>query len=183
MTAETRERIERALQPLLGLPLWQARRAAAMALFDFGARQVRPARQGASAGEIGEYRLHIDCPWRLAGPEGIVVGSNDRLYRSGAEPFHDLANYHWDEQRPNRLDERLAELSERWREAPLTVMAVQADNLGGLRLVLTARHRLEVFPDDSLDAEFWRFFSDADTAHFVVTGSGANYDDEENNLE
>ncbi len=57
----------KALEPLVGLPLSIARSAADMRVFHFG--KVRPAANG--KGTVGEYALHIQCPWRLVGKEGL----------------------------------------------------------------------------------------------------------------
>jgi hypothetical protein len=29
-------------------------------------------------GTVGQYALHVSCPWRITGPFGIVTGSSDR---------------------------------------------------------------------------------------------------------
>ena len=57
--------------------------------------------------------------------------------------------------------------------------AIDADDVGSLRLTLDHDVRLELFPDDSLgdvtDSERWRFFQPgADGPHFLVTGGGCD---------
>ena len=73
------DRITEALSALIGLPLWRAHRALNMEVFAFGERQFSRNRKGKQV-EVGEYSLHIQCPWRIVGPNGMVVGSEDRNY-------------------------------------------------------------------------------------------------------
>ena len=56
---------------------------------------------------------------------------------------------------------------------PMIVLGLDADDVGGLRIYFSNGYKLELFPDDSLGEEFWRFFQlDSETRHFVVTGNG-----------
>jgi hypothetical protein len=52
------------LQPLVGLELSIARRAADMRVFHFG--RIRKVEKGT----VGDYALHIQCPWRLEDETG-----------------------------------------------------------------------------------------------------------------
>jgi hypothetical protein len=55
----------------------------------------------------------------------------------------------------------------------MIVLALEVDEIGSLRIILSNGYKIEIFPDDSLEKEFWRFFQlDSDPRHFVVTGKG-----------
>ncbi len=41
-------------------------------------------------GTVSEYALHIQCPWRIEGPEGIVTGRSDLW-----EPAEDSPDIDW----------------------------------------------------------------------------------------
>ena len=83
-------RLEGALAPLVGLPLWTSHRAADLQVFQFGDKRTVTSNFGPRKGQelaVGEYGLHIQCAWRIRGPSGIVVASRDRFYKAGPEPF------------------------------------------------------------------------------------------------
>lgn len=169
-----KEQIEAALEPLIGLSLWTARRAADMEMFHFGARRIVPGRDGEPR-EVGEWALHLQCAWRLTGPEGIVVGSRDRFYAAGVDPYAEVESEDWDWDRPgaNRCDERIDAFFTAQSATPPVVEAVSADRLGGFCLQMSGGHALEVFPFDSLGEEHWRLLPPSrEQDHFVVTGLG-----------
>jgi hypothetical protein len=66
------EQIKLNLQPLVGLKLSRMALAAGMRTIQFGNTERR-----ASGGVVGEYTLHIQCPWRLETDKGLVTGSDD----------------------------------------------------------------------------------------------------------
>lgn len=67
----TRQQVVTALSQIIGLPLTAARRAADMRTFQFGTlREVE-------RGSVGDFALHVQCPWRIEGPAGIVTGRLD----------------------------------------------------------------------------------------------------------
>jgi hypothetical protein len=59
-----------AFDVLIGLRLGIVRRAADMVVVHFG--DIRPHPSG--DGTIGDYALHVQCPWRFDGPLGTVTG-------------------------------------------------------------------------------------------------------------
>ncbi len=166
------EVIKSALAPLVGLPLWSAGRAADLQWFQFGEQHVVVAQLGKAKGSertVGDYSLHVQCAWRIAGPAGVVVASRDRYVPAG-DPETDSPDWTWDQPGANRCDERIAA----WcHSKAYTVRSVAADILGGLSLVLSGDFALDVFPDDSLDGEYWRLLRPArEGRHFVVSGGG-----------
>src|SRR5437588_12996674 len=118
----TRQQVIAALSQIIGLPLTAARRAADMRTFQFGT--LRPLDRGS----VGDFALHVQCPWRIEGQGGIVTGRLDLW-----EPVDDNAPFdeNWDyEKSPNLQDARLERWLER-NESSLVVHSVDADEFGG----------------------------------------------------
>ena len=141
-------------------------------------RSVKTNRHGKSS-EVGTYALHVQCAWHLAEARRLLVASGDLGYKPLDEDeemnHYEGEAYRWSKAESSLLDERLLRFFLQCEIAPILVQALRADDLGGLTIELSASHRLAVFPDDSLDAEYWRFFqTDAgpDMPHFVVTDQG-----------
>lgn len=168
-----KEQIEHTLKVLTGMPLWSIGRAGSLEWFHFGSQRRTVTSSSGGTKIVGEYALHVECAWRIIGPGGIVVASRDRLYPAGNDPYKDLMDFEWDKPDANRCDERVSMFLDKRMNAPLIVEAVQADLVGSLRLVLSDGYALEVFPDDTVGGEYWRFFQPSmDTDHFVFTGHG-----------
>jgi hypothetical protein len=130
-------------------------------------------------GLLGTCAIQVRCPWRLTEGAAIVAGYDDVRYPKGANAAAEPAGFQWDAPGANRRDERLAAFFDRHAGGPPKVTAVEADDVGSLRLTLDQGVRLELFPDDSLDdvadSERWRFFRPgADGPHFLVTGGGCD---------
>jgi hypothetical protein len=98
------QEVLRHLMPLVGRKLVIARRAADLRGFHFG--QVTP--NGSGRGDHGEIVLHIQCAWRLEGPNGIVTGRSDLWHPAESSEGVDLDT--WDYERGNLQDRRIGEL-------------------------------------------------------------------------
>src|SRR5262245_25598399 len=92
--------IEGHLRLLVGKKLSIARRAADMRGFHFGRVSVDEAGKRSS----GEFALHIQCPWRIEGPDGIVTGRTD-LWEP-AEPGKEINWDTWDYDEDENLQDR-----------------------------------------------------------------------------
>jgi hypothetical protein len=165
--------VERALSPLVGLPLCGSSRAADLQMFDFGGTRTRVRQFGPRKGETAEvhdFSLHVQCGWRVRGPAGIVVGATDLRYRSGDDPYGDDNDWDYQLTGASRRDQRIAA----WlRGAPFEVLRVHADEVGGCVIELAGRFTLDVFPEHSLDGEYsehWRLLRP--DSHCVVSGRG-----------
>lgn len=163
-----RDDIERALAALVGRSLIGCARVADIETFEFGERR------GAAS-----HALQVRCPWRLSEGGSILTGYDDVRYPKGANPSVEPAGFRWDEDGANRRDERLRAFFDARRDDPPVVAAVEADEVGSLRVAFEDDVRLDLFPDDSLDdvtdSERWRFFQPgADGPHFLVTGGGCD---------
>jgi hypothetical protein len=62
-----------AFDVLMNLRLSIVRRAADMLVVHFG--EIRPHSSG--EGTVGDYALHVQCPWRFDGPGGAITGRDD----------------------------------------------------------------------------------------------------------
>ena len=157
---DTAEATQKHLDSLKGLPLSASYRGADMRIFHFGEmREV-------DGGAVGEYALHVQCPWRIEVAGRIVTGRHD-LFR----PAHESEDFDWDSwdwDRSDTLqDSRVEEFLE---QACPVVESVSTDAYGGARLRMTDGSALVLFPAGST-AEDWRFFRPrVDGAHFVVSG-------------
>ncbi len=175
MPPTTEERVQQELRKLVGLELTATARAADLRGFHFG--ELRPYR----GRTVGEFVLHVECAWRIEGPDGLLTGRSDLW-----EPVEDLWGddfKRWDYERDGNLqDKRIAE----WlghhdpragacldAENRPVVLAARATPFGGVEIDLSGGHRLTLFPAGSA-GEDWRLFrpgdGDGDVPHFMVAG-------------
>lgn len=162
--------IERAASILVGKLLWKCTRAADLASFQFGARTKVAGLRNVTK-EVGEYALHVQCAWRIAREDQVIVGSRDLYYPADFLEEDEIpAEFDWDRD-PNLRDKRLESLFDNGRE--FTVLSVEAGAGGSLRIALSGDLFLDILPYDSLLREHWRLFDPrTDHSHFVVTGGG-----------
>jgi hypothetical protein len=160
------------LQPLIGLGLSIARRAADMRIFHFGRiRQVEK-------GTVGDYALHIQCPWRLEGPQGIMTGRSDLWEPAEDSPDIDWETWDYDKDE-NLQDKLIGEFLKGYdpqtgsvvnATGQLIVETVEGDAYGGAIIVLSGGFRLVLFPAGTC-GEDWRIFQPQMLeSHFVITG-------------
>jgi len=138
--------IESALRPLRGLPLWAVGRAASLVWFCFGQRRIVRNIRGETR-EVGEFALHLECPWRLIGETGETLATD----QSEVEILTQLAS------------------------PALMCSEVIEGQHGELRLRFAGGQELSVEPDEVDCFEYWRFFRPySEQPHFVVGSSGIN---------
>jgi len=167
-----REQVQKALDILIGKPLWSSGRAADLEWFAFGERRTVKGFRGVVK-EVGEYALHVQCAWRIRHGDQMVVGSRD-LYVPAEESEDEPEDFNWDAQGANRRDKRIAELFQN-ETRQFLVKQVQVGEAGSFTISFDGEYALDVFPDDSLRDEHWRIFQpSSDVPHFVVSGSGLN---------
>jgi hypothetical protein len=166
-----KEQIDRNLTQLVGLKLTTTTRAANMECLKFG--HLFETDKSGQQIQIGEFALHLQCPWRFTSETKILIGSID-LY----EPVDESAEYDeyfdWDKPNGNLRDVKLQELI---KTQNLTTLSVVADTFGGFEVLFSNRIKLSVFPAYSKAdeySEYWRLLSNilANKNHFVVNGSG-----------
>lgn len=164
-----KERIELGLMPLINTRLLDIGRAHTLEWIIFRSPDTI---DGKSVTPI-EYAINIQCTWRITGPEGIVVASDDLYFRAGSDPFYDLENFDWAEQGSNRSDERTSLFKDNISQKAFFVTSIVADAIGGLSILFNEDYSIDIFPANSLDREYWRFFKRHSTdGHFVVSGKG-----------
>jgi hypothetical protein len=162
--------IEQHLQQLIGLTLSGTSRAANMECLKFG--NLERMDQMGKAVQVGQYGLHVQCPWRISSATSIMVGSLD-VYEPVEEHAAFDESFDWDKVNGNLRDRKLQALIS---TQELLVTNVQADNLGGFEIIFGNGIKLVAFPSASkVDeyAEFWRLLNNFDKAkgHFVVSNS------------
>jgi hypothetical protein len=166
-----RPEVEAALAVLKSKPLWTCRRTAAAATFHFGKRHRTHDAHGAPA-EAGDYALQLQCPWRIARKDRILVASDDLYFPAGySSDQAPPPNFDWDRQ-PNRRDKLLAELFAPGRPT-LSVRKIEPGFAGSFRLLFDDKMLLEVVPVTSRRIEHWRLLRPkSDEPVFVLTGAG-----------
>jgi hypothetical protein len=164
-----KEEIENALAPLRGLKVWGPARAVNMLSLQFGESRARISPISGPR-EVGEYALHVQCPWRVTKGARLVVGSGDLL--TPADPKVDRETWDWDVVGATWWDEQIREFFEK-NSISLEVEAVIVDAFGGFRLICSGDVTFEVFPTASAAphdvSEYWRLFRPGGSIkHFVV---------------
>src|SRR5688572_19639749 len=122
------ERISRCLGVLRALPFWNCGRAANLQWLQFGERHIQG---GAKGQDVGDFALHVQCAWRLRGPDGIIVASRDRYYPKGNPDSAD-DDFDWDTPGGNRCDERMQFFLS--MHCPVRVESISVDDVGGFSL-------------------------------------------------
>lgn len=163
------ERIEQALKPLIGLPLWKIGRSGLVWLH-FGERHSEFNKKGDLL-EWGDYTLNIECAWRITRGLHIFLAEADRYVL--ARKYQDYPE-DWDYQAfgENLFDEKVVKFNTIAGFSSNTeyiVESLKADCYGGFCLNFHTNIQLQVFPDKSANSEQWRFISRGDeTPHFVI---------------
>ena len=165
MNKSIKDDIETKLGILIGQPLIDLGRAGNLLWVAFGEKIDTLDWKGIPI-EKCKYYLNIQCSWRLTKGDSIIVASRDiYMPRTG---IYDK-NFEWDEIGANRFDER-ASMFKKDFLSNLKVSEIHADCFGGCKISLDFGIEIEIFPDDSLVEEFWRFimFDNSSNSHFVV---------------
>lgn len=156
----TRQQVIAALSQIIGLPLTEVGRAADMRTFEFGMLRL-----GDRGGVVGDFALHVQCPWRIEAQDGIVTGRSDLW-----EPVNDNAPFdeNWDyDKSPNLQDARVTQWLAQ-HESAFVVTSVEADEFGGAAISFDQGFLLRLFPAGTR-GEDWRLFQRG-APHFVVSG-------------
>jgi len=136
--------ITNALNRLLGLPLWVIGRAGDLEWFQFGNQRSVPAFWGGTK-VVGEFALHLNCPWRLVSAAGSALASNEAT-----------------------LDVLAAAASR-----PLDCCGVLVESPARFTLEFSTGEKLLVEAVDHDQGEYWRLFRPAtQEPHFVVGPAG-----------
>ena len=124
---------------------------------------------------MGEYALHIQCPWRVSGRTGVIVGSAV----TGLAPDPSTPEWLFDagKVRETLAGVRMSAWIQQFAARPLVVARVDVDQCGGFSLQLSEGFALEVLPTASAreedPRELWRLLRPGEKSrHFVITDSG-----------
>jgi hypothetical protein len=154
--------LQRALAPLVGLPLTATSRASNMLSLQLGDADAA----------AGGYALHVFCAWRLVRDARVVAGSGDLF--TPADPDEDLDTFDYDAPGATWWDVRLAGYLADAGEPP-RVRRAAADALGGARLELSDGATFEIFPNSAaaehFETEFWRLLRPGTAEAHVVVGT------------
>lgn len=163
-----KEKIQKTLDKILGLELTRTTRAANMECLKFGQEFITDKIDGPL--NIGQFGVHLQCPWRITQGQKILTGSNDVYEQADQNAKYD-PDFNWDRPNANLRDKILGELVE---NNTLTVEKVIIDDLGGFDIVFNNDIRLSTFPSISTKDEYWRLIDNRPTSngHFVVGGDG-----------
>lgn len=167
--------IENQLKLLLGLPLWDIGRAASLVWFDFGKKISQVKMRKGETVSVAEYKIDTESAWHIRAKKGILVGSADRFYAGGKDPYKGFEDIDWeDKPGENRCDVRLEKFIKQHKKSPLVVVSAEANDWGGLMINLSQGFAIEMFRHDSVSGEYWRMFESVDKGnkHFVVTKHG-----------
>jgi hypothetical protein len=133
---------------LLGMRVSRAYRVLATQYLEFGELHETGEWVG-----LGEYRLIIQCPWRIEKEDELITGSEDlRIDLAAQSGPGDL------------LEKRLNEVFHVEDEGPIPtdvvirLVSVEIDRMLGMRLGLSSGYEVTLFPAGT-DAEFWRLAS------------------------
>jgi hypothetical protein len=149
---------------VLGMPLWSLGRAADLAWFEIGSRRTVKGRKGKEK-EVGDYALHVQCPWRIRLGNSIEVGRGDIFCAPVGTNEPTPVDFDW--QKGNRFDRLVLELFQNKSRQ----FTVQAGDAGSVAIELEDGYKLEIFPNDSENDEHWRFFKPhTEEPHFVLSG-------------
>jgi hypothetical protein len=171
-SSKLKEQIENALKPLIYTRLADIGRAHTLEWILFSPTGLLEANTESDQ-KYPEYSLNIQCTWRITRQGKIVVASDDLYFPPGDHPYDDLENFDWSRQGSNLGDVRTNLLKEEIANNTIVVLSVEADYIGGLSIQLSEGYSIELFPANSLEREYWRFFNrQSSDQHFVVTGSG-----------
>lgn len=151
-----KQEIEAALQPLIGQPLSDMWRYAGCQKFEFGVQRPAKNRKGQDV-KRADWGLVVSCDWRVMGPEGHVVSSDD--FGPGR----------------SRRDEQAKPFYELIHTDPPVVEGIEANTGGALRIRMSQGYTLDVQPetDSGSDDEQRRFLPrDPQQKYFVLWGDG-----------
>src|SRR5258708_562960 len=134
----THRRIIAALVPIIGLKLSASYRALDMRIFEFASSSM-------GSDSACEFAIHIQCPWRIEGPDGIVTGRMD-LWEPVDANLTKRDNAIWDyDASPNEQDVRLNKWFAQFGSS-LVIENVDADDYGGSTISFVQDFRLRLFP-------------------------------------
>ena len=162
---------EHALQVLHGLRLRCVGKAADMLWMHFGHYRAITDHRGESR-EVGEWALHLQCPWRFVRSGAVILASTDFYYYPDSDESYDS-----DREGESLFDRRANQFNRVLETGEFKVSAISHGECAAFQLDFGSDFHFAVFPaasDHSPHGELWRLFQpDRDEPHYVVTTEGA----------
>jgi hypothetical protein len=158
---------EKALRVLDTLRLRRVGKAADMLWMHFGDYRTYTDDRG-ELREVGEWALHLQCPWRFVRSGSIVLASTDFYYYPDSDEPYDR-----DRGGETLFDRRANQFNRVLDSGEFCVSTVSCGACGAFELEFGSAFHFAVFPaasDGSPSGEFWRLFRpDRDERHYVVS--------------
>jgi hypothetical protein len=164
------EPLRRFANTLIGMTVHNGGRAADMAMFDFGDEQSVLKLPKHPDRSVPRFFLHIQSPWRIVGPDGIVVGSWDLWAPATPEAE---ASFDRDVPRPSPPDPSIRDLrlAELFDGKPARILeSVYINEVADLTLRFDDGLRLEAFCIATVEDDEDYRWSDTEGQTFVVEG-------------
>jgi len=166
-----KNKIKHILEHLVGFEFTRTTRAGATECLKFGTL-YRHDHKGIER-QIGEFGIHLQCPWRITKDNVILVGYNDLTEQPDETAEYD-ENFDWDVQMGNLRDLKLTAFL---GSGSYVIESVEADDFGGFELTFNDNVKLTVFPTSSSKnqyGEYWRLLDNRneESIHFVVGSLG-----------
>jgi len=153
------------LQVLSGLRLAPVGAAADMLWLHFGEMRSIVDRKG-KARKVGEWALHLQCPWRFVHLGTVVLGSTDFGYDVVTGEKYD-----WESKAESVFHRNSNQLNRMLDAEKITIGMVRCTEAGAFDLVFDHDLKLSVMPTESSRHEYdesWRFFvPSGDFPHYV----------------
>src|SRR5258708_6472925 len=157
-----KNQIQQSLPQLVGLPLWSIGRGGNFLVWvSFGHDRRKIFLKNEKKKVVSEYSLHVQCAWRLRHQNKIMIASSDRYYLSK------------DAQEDNNFDQRITNFLNNQDLSLKIITPIAVDESGNLDITLDQEYSLDIFPDSSINTEYWRIFKPYSVEnHFVFTNDG-----------
>ncbi len=170
MKLKTEAEIKKVLSSLIDSPVCIIGRASDLLWIHFGKLEMdaEAGKRGLEiASTIGDWALHIQCPWRFVKNKKIILSWRDFNLTPDTEIMDG-----WDSGGTSRFDSMAEKVNSFLLKNDVIVKKIVLDEVGGFKMMMTDDLSLEVFPDLSFvneQTEIWRIFQPKlRTEHFVV---------------
>ncbi len=128
--------------------------------------------------KTAQYALHIQCPFRISRGGMKVLASGDMYEPNSTTEWTE--DFDWDIAGANLYDEKASLLTEKLSHNNITAVNIESNEMGDVKIYLSDGYVIEIFTNNSSETEEWRFFETGiEKEHFVITGKGIEYEDEE----
>ena len=163
--------VQDALQSLVQLRLRCIGHAANLLWVQFGEWREIPDRDSGTR-TVGDWALHIQCPWRFTRGSRIIVAARDFYHYADTDKPYD-----WHAGGESRFDRLAVAFNAELGAVAHHVSVITSDGVDGFRLAFSPELGFDVFPcaaTSSPKHEFWRLFQPATEGRHIVFGTNAS---------